>query len=194
LYSNFEETNGLILKSIRILKSGVRKLEEAETPASVVTAKCELYTLLVAKSIQIEDIEGTRAIYESIMSDAALSYPQLVQFAFRFIEFETTNNQFTRVRLVFKYLAGLKPPSESDTVWDKWEAFELTHGDENTFKDMLRFKRIIYSQFEQELVAQRLEAPKGFVKATIPVENKSEDDLASTAQKANPDEIELSME
>ncbi|KAL7664729.1 Pre-mRNA-splicing factor SYF1 [[Candida] zeylanoides] len=194
LYSNFEETNGLILKSIRILKSGVRKLEEAETPASVVTAKCELYTLLVAKSIQIEDIEGTRAIYESIMSDAALSYPQLVQFAFRFIEFETTNNQFTRVRSVFKYLAGLKPPSESDTVWDKWEAFELTHGDENTFKDMLRFKRIIYSQFEQELVAQRLEAPKGFVKATIPVENKSEDDSASTAQKANPDEIELSME
>ncbi len=43
-------------------------------------------------------------------------------------------------------------PGKDHTLWKKWNDFEVRHGNEDTFRDMLRIKRSVQLQFSQQHV------------------------------------------
>jgi hypothetical protein len=43
-------------------------------------------------------------------------------------------------------------PGKDHTLWNKWHGFEVRHGNEDTFRDMLRIKRSVQLQFSQQHV------------------------------------------
>lgn len=194
LYSNFEEKNGLLLKSVKILKAGIEKLkreEESQTKGHQMILS-ELYQALIVKQVQLNDVESVRNTFEDIFSSLVhlLSTNQLIDFGLKFIDFEALHQQYSRSKLLFKFICELKPPQDLQVVWDAWENFELSHGDENTYKEMLRYKRGLYSKYEQEI--QSKSTPVGFVKAKAPIVIKEPTKVE--AKPENPDEIDLEMD
>ena len=40
-------------------------------------------------------------------------------------------------------------PTEKSGFWDEWNTFEIHHGNEDTFREMLRIKRTVSASFSQ---------------------------------------------
>ena len=80
-----------------------------------------------------------------------------------------------------------------EPIWHNWETFELNHGNEATFKDMLRFKRKIVTEFEKDIILKNSLNPMGFVKSS---QGPKVSSIAISAPKEenNPDSIDLDMD
>jgi pre-mRNA-splicing factor SYF1 len=46
-----------------------------------------------------------------------------------------------RARAILRHGASLADPRTSKPFWDAWNEFEVRHGNEDTFREMLRIKR-----------------------------------------------------
>lgn len=202
LYSRFEEENGLILKSLKALKSCIDRLNEGLSQgfnkSKIIQQKCDVYKIIIEKYELLEDISLLRETYSTILQDMSLPVDKLVSFAVKFIDLETKHKEFARVRSLFKHILELKNPVELSEVWEKWQQFELKFGNENEYKELLRYKRLTTTKFETELMLQNSVAPKGFVKATEFNEATTErkDNVADPIENPieNAEEIELDMD
>lgn len=204
LNSKFEEEKGSVVKSINILSQfidwikaafAIPNLSKSEREALNV-ARVDAYLSLVLKtSTLLNDSNATRAVYEKALNDEQLTTPSLIKIAKSFIDFESGLAQFARVRSLFKYVTKLSAPRHPDmlSIWSLWENFELNNGDEFTFKDMLRHKRAIKSEFEKEEAVKESINPLGFVKATTTANGPKGDDSGGDGQ-VNPDAIDLDMD
>lgn len=196
-YAQFEQQNGLISKSVRILRQAVARLTTSydENIASYSKAelnqiaddKVELYTQTVdIVTKYLKDSELCREVYTKAVEDRHLTTPNIIQLCLRFIDFEISNKEFARVRALFKYAGGLSNPQQhmAKPVWKAWEEFEVEHGSEDAYKQMLKYKRQIAKEFEGLEEAKSSINPMGFTKASSVV----------AKQAANPDAIELDMD
>ena len=74
---------------------------------------------------------------------------QVKDMCMRFAEMERKLGEIDRARAIFVYAAQLCDPRVVIKFWKAWKSFEIDHGNEDTFKDMLRVKRTIQAQFSQ---------------------------------------------
>ena len=54
-----------------------------------------------------------------------------------------------RGRGIFVHASSLANPETDREFWDKWNEFEATYGNEDTFKEMLRIRRSVLASFSQ---------------------------------------------
>lgn len=205
LYSKFEEEKGSVTKSIKILHQlvdwiraafSIPNLSKSEKEALNLT-KVDTYLAIVFKiTALLNDTNETRITYEKALNDDQLKTSSLIKIAKNFIDFETGLGQSARVRSLFKFITKLAAPHNPDmlAVWSSWEQFELNNGDEFTFKDMLRHKRAIKSEFENEQVIKESINPLGFVKANTPANNGTTANASISNDQSNPDAIDLDMD
>ncbi|KAK7679410.1 hypothetical protein QCA50_017630 [Cerrena zonata] len=113
-----------------------------------------------------------------MLNDKQFKLAQLITVTLDFVKFEISRNQFNRLG---------NPEMESiKNVWNQWEKFELEYGNELTFKEMLRYKRVIVKDFENDVVIKESINPMGFV--------KSKNAITPTENAENPDAIDLDMD
>lgn len=194
-YADFEQRNGLVSKAVRILRQSIIALTRAYDEKNAYSRtelnqisddKYDLYVkILDMIAHYLKDIDMCREEFVNAVEDQHLTTPNTLDLCLRFIKFETTNHELTRARALFRYAGGLGNPQHHmmKTTWRAWEEFELEHGTEDTYKQMLKFKREVAKEFAEIEEAKSSINPMGFTKGTVPAETME-----------NPDVIDLDMD
>ena len=90
---------------------------------------------------------------------------QILEIGLRFSIIEQKLGEIPRSRAILVHLSQFCDPSKPeliDSFWKVWEDFELTHGNEDTFSEMMRTKRSVSSRYS-------LNAPLFVVESKVPV-------------------------
>ena len=89
-------------------------------------------------------------IYEAAISE--LPDAQIKDMCLRFAEMERRLGEIDRARAIFQHGSQFCEPGQEPGYWDEWRAFEVNHGNEDTFRDMLRVKRAVQAQCVRALL------------------------------------------
>ena len=71
------------------------------------------------------------------------STPQLKDISLKFAEMERKLGEIDRARAIFMYASQFCDPRVVVSLWREWHKFEVQHGNEETFREMLRVKRSV---------------------------------------------------
>jgi pre-mRNA-splicing factor SYF1 len=89
-------------------------------------------------------VAQVREIYEStIEAEAPDELPDVAvrQLCVRYAELERKLGEVDRARAIFVHGSHLANPKVDKEFWEAWNNFEVRHGNEDTFREMLRIKR-----------------------------------------------------
>jgi len=124
-----------------------RALGVYEQMCTVVPAdeKYTAYQLYIAKTIQHIGITATRPIYERAI--AGLEDSPAAKICGEYAKMEASLHEIDRARTAYVYGAQLADPRRNPEYWGEWHEFEVSHGNEETFCEMLRVKRGVQAAF-----------------------------------------------
>ncbi|EFJ24307.1 hypothetical protein SELMODRAFT_232369 [Selaginella moellendorffii] len=199
-YAKLEEDFGLAQRAMKIYDRATKAVLDGE--------KLSVYDIYIARAAEIYGVPKTRDIYEEAIQ-SGLPDKDAKLMCLKFAELERTLGEIDRARAIYIYASQMADPRSDTEVWSKWHDFEVTHGNHDTFKEMLRIKRSVhasYTQAKDEMAAlERQIAPVGqtqppstlkeglrqlgFVSAGVQAAEGRI--LAPGDAKKNPDEIEL---
>ena len=137
LYGDYEESHGLTKRAL-----GVYERMCSAVPAS---EKYTAYRLYIAKAIQYLGVTSARPIYEAAIS--TLGDGPASRICLEYAKMETGLRETDRARAVLVYGAQLADPRRDPDYWKAWHEFEISHGNEETFREMLRVKRSVQAAF-----------------------------------------------
>jgi len=69
----------------------------------------------------------------------------------KFADMEKRLGEIDRARAIYGHASQFCDPRTTPSFWSKWEAFEVQHGNEDTFKEMLRVKRSVQAQYNTDV-------------------------------------------
>ena len=69
----------------------------------------------------------------------------------KFADFERNLGEIDRARAVYIHASQMADPRSDTDFWQKWNEFEIQHGNEDTFREMLRIKRSVSASYSQVL-------------------------------------------
>jgi pre-mRNA-splicing factor SYF1 len=137
LHGALEEEYGLTRRALGVYRSMCHKVPPDE--------KYTAYQLFVAKTIQYMGVTATRDIYQEAI--AALPDRPAAQMCLDFSKMEASLHELDRARAVLTYGAQLADPRRFPEYWARWHEFEVSHGNEETFREMMRVKRSVQAAF-----------------------------------------------
>jgi pre-mRNA-splicing factor SYF1 len=88
---------------------------------------------------------ATRDVYQSTIE--ALEDAPATQLCLDFAKMETSLPEMDRARVMLTYGAQMVDPWRNDDYWRAWNEFEIAHGNEETFREMLQIKRSVEASF-----------------------------------------------
>lgn len=197
LYSETERKASSLFKSVKVLQRGLEYLTESyshqgnktEDLNKIVNGKFELYLSLFNKiSVEFKDLEMLRRLLSSAVQDTQLSLPMVVELTLKSATFELEAGQVGRARAFYKHVASLAHPNSRAVtpVWTEWTQLESTHGDENTYRNMLKFKKAVEKEYEAIEDFKSEINPMGFVKA--------DSGAVKELETKDPNAIEIDMD
>ena len=133
----YEEAYSLAKRFLSVYQAMCRKLP--------MTEKFVAYKLFIAKTTKYLGPSATRDIYQEAIDvlkdkDAAL-------ICLDFARMEAGLQEFERARGIWTYGAQMADPRRLPEYWKGWNEFEISHGNEETFREMLRVKRSVEAVF-----------------------------------------------
>ena len=137
LYGDYEETHGLTKRALGVYGRMCNSVPPSE--------KYTAYRLYIAKAIQYLGVTSARPIYEAAIS--ALEDGPASRICLEYAKMETGLREIDRARTVLVYGAQLADPRRDPDYWKAWHEFEVSHGNEETFREMLRVKRSVQAAF-----------------------------------------------
>lgn len=138
MYGNLEEERGLARHAMRIYERATRSVSDED--------RFEMFEFYITKSASNFGLTSTRPIYERAI--AALPDQEAKEMCLKFAEMERRLGEIDRARAIYGHASQFCDPRTNATFWQKWEAFEVQHGNEDTFKEMLRIKRSVQAQYK----------------------------------------------
>ncbi|KAK4544935.1 pre-mRNA-splicing factor syf1 [Oleoguttula mirabilis] len=142
MYGALEEERGLARHAMRIYERATRAVADEDRAA--------MFEFYITKSASNFGLTSTRSIYERAI--AALPDKEAAQTCIKFAEMERRLGEIDRARAIFGHASQFCDPRvEGVSFWKKWEGFEVQHGNEDTFKEMLRVKRSVQAQFNTDV-------------------------------------------
>ena len=137
MYGEYEETHGLTKRALSVYERMCNAVPDSE--------KFTAYRLYIAKATQYLGITSARPIYERAIS--ALEDSPASQICLEYAKMEAGLREFDRARTVLVYGAQMADPRRDPDYWVAWHEFEVSHGNEETFREMLRVKRSVQAAF-----------------------------------------------
>jgi pre-mRNA-splicing factor SYF1 len=137
MYGEYEEKHGLTKRALSVYERMCNAVPDAE--------KFAAFRLYIAKAIQYIGITSARPIYERAIS--ALEDGPAACICLEYAKMETGLREIDRARTVLLYGAQLADPRRDPDYWNAWHEFEVSHGNEETFREMLRVKRSVQAAF-----------------------------------------------
>lgn len=138
MYGALEEDRGLARHAMRIYERATRAVSDED--------RFEMFNFYITKSASNFGLTSTRPIYESAI--AALPDREAKDMCLKFAEMERRLGEIDRARAIYGHASQFADPRTNAEFWQKWEAFEVQHGNEDTFKEMLRIKRSVQAQYK----------------------------------------------
>jgi len=136
-YGRFEEEHGLTKRALGVYERMCTIVPEEE--------KHIAYQLYIAKTVQYIGITATRPLYERAI--VALQDAPAARMCCDFAKMEASLQEIDRARTAFTYGAQLADPRRAPEYWEEWHEFEVSYGNEETFREMLRIKRGVQAAF-----------------------------------------------
>ncbi|KAL4887477.1 hypothetical protein BJY04DRAFT_3088 [Aspergillus karnatakaensis] len=141
MYGNLEEERGLARHAMRIYERATRAVSDED--------RFEMFEFYITKSASNFGLPSTRPIYERAI--AALPDQEAKEMCLKFAEMERRLGEIDRARAIYGHASQFCDPRTNAPFWSKWEAFEVQHGNEDTFKEMLRIKRSVQAQYNTDV-------------------------------------------
>ena len=141
MYGALEEERGLARHAMRIYERATRAVADEDRSA--------MFEFYITKSASNFGLTSTRPIYERAI--AALPDKEAAGMCIKFAEMERRLGEIDRARAIYGHASQFCDPRVEPQFWKKWEQFEVQHGNEDTFKEMLRIKRSVQAQFNTDV-------------------------------------------
>ena len=141
MYGSLEEERGLARHAMRIYERATRAVSDED--------KFEMFNFYITKSASNFGLTSTRPIYERAIG--ALPDKEARDMCLKFAEMEKRLGEIDRSRTIYGHASQFCDPRTTPIFWHKWEEFEVQHGNEDTFKEMLRIKRSVQAQYNTDV-------------------------------------------
>jgi pre-mRNA-splicing factor SYF1 len=138
-YGKAEEEYGLARHAMAVYDRACRAVPEAR--------RLDMYRLYIRKVEQYFGVTKTRPIYERAISE--LSDDHSRQICVEFADMERKLGEVDRARAIWQHGSQFADPRKEPQYWARWKSFEEAHGNEDTFRDMLRVQRSVEAAFSQ---------------------------------------------
>ena len=167
MYGSLEEERGLARHAMRIYERATRAVSDED--------RFEIFNFYITKSASNFGLTSTRPIYERAV--AALPDKEARDMCLKFAEMERKLGEIDRARTIYGHASQFCDPRTTPAFWSKWEVFEVSHGNEDTFKEMLRIKRSVQAQYNTDVnfIASQALARSQQHKGNSPVASDGED-------------------
>ena len=201
-YALAEESYGTVRHALSVYERATKIVPTAN--------RLDSYRLYIQKIVAAYGLERTRSVYESAI--AILDDNSCRMLCIEFAETEKRLGDLDRARTIFQHGCQFANPKREPDYWIKWKSFEESHGNEETFRDMLRLKRTIDTKYAQinyaaldalaaakgtgdttnTSIGEKRKAPQqGFVAAQDQVYKHQSDDEPARKRPAITDSIEV---
>ncbi|CAL3962635.1 unnamed protein product [Diplocarpon coronariae] len=210
MYGNLEEERGLARHAMRIYERATRAVSDED--------RADMFNFYITKSASNFGLPSTRPIYERAI--AALPDKDARDMCMKFADMEKRLGEIDRARAIYGHASQFCDPRTSPQFWQKWESFEVQHGNEDTFKEMLRIKRSVQAQYNTDVnfiasqalarsqvqpedetgeeqadsmaaLEREIRAPVGFVAASTGPQGGNVSQEQAAVVAANPDAIDV---
>lgn len=141
MYGSLEEERGLARHAMRIYDRATKAVADED--------KFAMFQFYITKAATNFGLTSTRSIYERAIAD--LSDKEAKDMCLKFAEMERRLGEIDRARAIYGHASQFADPRVEKAFWDVWEKFEVAHGNEDTFKEMLRIKRSVAAQFNTDV-------------------------------------------
>ncbi|XP_044178847.1 pre-mRNA-splicing factor SYF1-like [Acropora millepora] len=141
MYAKLEEEHGLARHAMTIY--------ERATKAVLPEEQFEMFNLYIKQAAEIFGVTHTREIYEKAIE--VLMDDQAREMCVRFADLERKLGEIDRARAIYMHASQMADPRTTPTFWKVWHDFEVRHGNEDTFREMLRIKRSVQAQFNTQV-------------------------------------------
>lgn len=139
-YAKLEEDYGLAKRAMKIYDQAVKAVPNSE--------KMSMYEIYIARASEIFGVPKTREIYEQAI-ESGLPDNDVKTMCLKYAELERSLAEIDRARAVYIYASQFADPRSDTGFWKKWNDFEVQHGNEETFREMLRIKRSVLASYSQ---------------------------------------------
>lgn len=113
------------------------RIYDRATRAVSLEDKYEMYLIYISKATQFFGLPSTREIYERAIE--VLPDKRARDICVKYAELELSLGEVDRARAVYGYASQFAEPRLDAAFWKIWHDFEVKHGNEDTFKEMLRY-------------------------------------------------------
>ena len=141
MYGNLEEERGLARHAMRIYERATRAVADED--------RADMFNFYITKSASNFGLPSTRPIYERAI--AALPDAEARDMCLKFADMEKRLGEIDRARAIYGHASQFCDPRTNPGFWEKWDQFEVQHGNEDTYKEMLRIKRSVQAQYNTDV-------------------------------------------
>ncbi|XP_049378638.1 uncharacterized protein LOC125843550 isoform X2 [Solanum stenotomum] len=139
-YAKLEEDYGLAKRAMRVYDQATKAVPANE--------KLSMYEIYIARAAEIFGVPRTREIYEQAI-ESGLPDKDVKVMCLKYAELEKSLGEIDRARALYKHSSQFADPRSDPDFWNKWHEFEVQHGNEDTFREMLRVKRSVSASYSQ---------------------------------------------
>jgi pre-mRNA-splicing factor SYF1 len=138
MYADFEERFGLARRAMAVYDRATRAVPPEE--------QYVMFLLYIARATDLFGVTRTREIYEKAV--AVLPDKFLQDICLRYADLEKRLGEVDRARAIYRHCANFCDPRSAQSFWAVWHNFEVSFGNEETFREMLRMKRAVQIKFD----------------------------------------------
>lgn len=182
LYGKLEENRGLVRNAMRVYSAMCDHVKSSET-----------FKFYIGRTVENFGLAATRPVYDKALE--SLPNIDASALALDYAQMEEKLGEIDRARAIYGYGSQFSDP-QNVAYYDAWHKFEVAHGTEDTFKDMLRIKRSVQAKFNTDIhyATTAVEVKTGAVQEFVKGETVQKGSIETAAPaQANEDEIELDI-
>ncbi|KAF2305117.1 hypothetical protein GH714_001887 [Hevea brasiliensis] len=139
-YAKLEEDYGLAKRAMKVYDQATKAVPNNE--------KLEMYKIYIARAAEIFGVPKTREIYEQAI-ESGLPDKDVKTMCLKYAELEKSLGEIDRARGIYVFASQFADPRSDADFWNEWHEFEVQHGNEDTFREMLRIKRSVSASYSQ---------------------------------------------
>lgn len=139
-YAKLEEDFGLAKRAMKVYDQATKAVPNHE--------KLGMYEIYIARAAEIFGIPKTREIYEQAI-ESGLPDKDVKAMCLKYAELEKSLGEIDRARGIYVFASQFADPRSDTEFWNRWHEFEVNHGNEDTFREMLRIKRSVSASYSQ---------------------------------------------
>lgn len=178
LYAKLEEDYGLARHAMAVYDRATKAVSREE--------QFDMFCVYLSRASEMFGITHTREIYEKGIEQ--LPDEGARSMCLKYAELEAKLGEIDRARAVYVHGSQMSDPRIAKDFWKAWKEFEVRHGNEDTFREMLRVKRSVQAQFNTQvnfMSTQMLAAASGFTTDLNPSElGAGVDEMALLEERA----------